>query len=140
MTRNARLLSQLSDLVYQLGPEAWDQGTWYRPSENGRAIACTAGWALLLNEWTGYNPRPSSPVWFSNNRTPALTSRVYTPGDAPTIESTAAELLGLTTEEATILFHHQWEPAGDPTIPRHHRAAYAFTALANGAHIEAVTA
>lgn len=54
------------------------------------------------------------------------------------IAYTAALLMGLSLDEANVLFHQQWEPAGEgPLTERVQKALYA---LADGASVEDITA
>lgn len=94
MRRNVELLERT--MLHILDhPEKHDQSIWV--SECGTA-GCLAGWACLLSGWT---------VGFVDNILAREKATVLSPHDgyAYSLPWVAAELLGLTGDEAAALFH-----------------------------------
>lgn len=113
MSRNSELFKKVADQV-ERDPSCYHQCS---------TVECIGGWALALS---GYDPDSPRCYLFEHTRR-VIDER----GDL--IEATAQELLGLTDEEADILFDGRWSPANGVTVPS------ALRRLAGGETIESVT-
>lgn len=153
-TRNALLLHRVAFQI-EKHPEKYDQTTWGKLGESdslGRRFsetdtvanfcgthACIAGWAAVLELNTavtaierqrvrgGYDPLPLED---------AVSQAVRdVTGYSQTIMGYAQQALGLTTDEANVLFAGEWRPNEDEgyDVPR------ALRELAEGADIGDVT-
>lgn len=117
MTRNKKLLRRTGDFI-EKHPHKYNQHTW-----NCGTMMCVAGTAASLVK--GYQG-------FVINHDEVLVN-----GELYDIGAFAQEQLGLTDDEASILFFSGWEPKGSGS--RATRVKNALHKLADGADIEEVT-
>ena len=127
LERNADLFFAIADRV-EFDPDSYNQHTWGRPSSwtDCGTICCIAGHALSLS---GYE------VSMKNSYTPRFTKRGQKRGIASgdAIARRAANLLGLSSTEARLLFDGGWEPKSKYTV------AEALRRIGKGESIERVT-
>lgn len=116
LTRNQALF-YLVAMQIEAHPETYDQ-MYYRSRKwswrrmRGIQQGCIASWAAVLGGRLRFPP-PGSRGW----------PIVVQPGEAVSAPwREAHRALGLTLEEATILFHKNWEPPAGQTVPEALRA------------------
>lgn len=132
MTRNAALLRQVGDAVYD-HPGQYNQGYWAErahPHElTCRTAACVAGWTVRLQ-----------PNFERFEFRGLFADRCVMDGKSRSVELEARRLLGLSKADADRLFSASWEPDGDAHTPLHQRVRDALYALADGVDMGEVTA
>lgn len=99
MERNKELFDKIADQIEQY-PESHHQGTW---GSRCGTKCCVAGWAARLSgARPAEDPQDGVAWWFC-----------YPPGDDTKATMTpiyAARVLGLTEDEADIMFASDWDP------------------------------
>lgn len=102
MTVNADRLHAVLDHI-KAHPEQHLQETWGRRTECG-TVACFAGWTVLL-----FKPGIAERFAAAPMREPILFIETLTPyaalAEITDVSSTARDLLGLTVDQASTLFH-----------------------------------
>ncbi len=130
-TRNRRLFYRIAAEL-RANPTLYDQVDYGYDVDCGTAH-CIGGYAADLS---GYRPHPE--FGWAEVRHPVDHLDGYT-------DSIAADLLGLTGNEADVLFDADWIPAGVTNEQRHHPetlarlAATAMERLGDGATVASVT-
>lgn len=135
MKRNAELIRKVADKI-AAEPETYDQTDWARYDPICGTTCCVAGHAML----------ESGLYYLSRGRGEGVLGKFcyiefITHSGSRFIgqyDRTAQALLGLTADEADKLFSSSWEPCG--VGPLEERVQKALYALADGAHIEDITA
>lgn len=119
--RNEDLFRQIADLIED-EPERYDQTVYHLLTDCG-TTGCIAGHAIMINGWQ-----------FEES------GCVYAPGtnrnsdcSCGNLNIYAAELLGLTSDEADVLFSPGWAPSSHLNVPD------ALRKLGAGADISEVT-
>lgn len=119
MKRNTELFDKIADQI-EREPQSYDQETWGREAKTPCGTAhCVAGWAAALE---GYLPMMGTDwnfVMAPNDTGLTEGTRIEAALD---VEGVGAELLGLTEDEADALFHSDWEPGPNETVPEALRA------------------
>lgn len=98
---NAGLMWRVLDQI-DAHPELWDQEYWFTVTECGTA-ACVAGWACLLS---GDKPLPLLGK-FEDLSVGEQAAHVDVQGWMRLTRLRAQELLGITEEQADVLFHYE---------------------------------
>lgn len=106
---NTELFNQIADLI-EGSPDLYDQNDWTNQTEGCGTTHCIAGWALTL---TNNNHNAESMAdWPAYYETPLEERPVH-----GAIGVAAAQALGLDPREADNLFHTDWKPPQNITVP-----------------------
>lgn len=121
LTRNSDLLRAVARQIRE-HPETYNQHVWACGTQ-----ACIAGWAVLLS---GGRIGSANDTWGES-----VLDHAFLDDDevGEHVGDAAERLLGLTADEATVLFAGFWEPLAELTVPE------ALEKIADGADIFAIS-
>ncbi len=129
MERNVDLFHAVAEKI-ESDPKRYNQGSWGTsgrrktpPTPACKTSHCIAGWAAVI-------AAPERVSWLGNGWGPGVWMMSAIDGD---MQQLGADLLGLTDDEAEVLFSIDWKPREDLTVPE------ALVKIGNGASIAEVS-